>query len=797
MMLKNYLKIAFRNLVKSKAFSFINIAGLAIGLSGFILISLYLRQELSYDEFNKKGDRIYRPVEIQRPTGVPVQNVAVTMGPLAAALKNDFPEIDEAGRIMPAPTFYCSVGEKGFYENEIVYADPQILSIFTIPFIEGDPAQSLSEPNTILLTKSVAEKYFGSEDPVGKMFTINQIRGKSDMKITGVIKDYPENSHLHFSTMVSLSTLTGQLPWLKNWGTNTLATYVLLKKGVDKAQLESKFPAFIDKYHKGDESYNFSLYLQPLKNIHLYSDDIVYQTFNYNQGSIVKVYTFSTIAIFILLIACINFMNLSTARSAKRTKEVGIRKVLGSSRANLIMQFMGEAIIIALFAFVLAALITEFAFPYFKQIFNIKLDFLLSDNILFILEMLAVTIIAGIIAGLYPAIYLSKAQPAQSLKNFKSRFGGAFLRKTLVVTQFSIALVLIVSSGIVMDQMNYVRNKNLGFNKEQLLYVPIRGKSERDKVELLKNNLLQNNKIAGASAVSGPVGASGSQGTEAIAGDKAQNLMMRKSYVDYDYFKTMQLNIVDGRAFSRDYPTDSSNAVIINQTAVKKFGWKNPIGKQFKDEPNRTVIGVVKDYNFTSVHAEIEPQIIRIAKENSLNIDNLLIRVKPGSLSETINYIENTWNKVNEGKPFEYTFVDDYFNNIYKSDLNTEKLFNTFAFLAILIACLGLFGLASFTAEQKTKEIGVRKVLGSSVSGIVYLLSKEFIKWVFISCVIAFPVAYLLMNDWLDNFAYRTGINVFVFIAAASLIILIALLTVSYQAVKAALANPIKSLRYE
>ena len=796
-MFKNYLKIAIRNLVKSKAFSFINIAGLAIGLSGFILISLYIRQELSYDDFNKNADRIYRPVEIQRPAGVPVQHVAVTMGPLAGALKNDFPEVEEAGRIMPAPTFYCRAGEKGFYESNIVYADPEILDIFTIPFIEGSPAQALSEPNTIVLTKSVAEKYFGNEDPLGKMLTVNQMFGKSEMKITGVVRDYPENSHLHFSMIASFSSLSDVLPWLKNWDTNTLATYVLLKKGADKAQLERKFPAFIDKYHKGDDSYSFSLYLQPLKDIHLYSDDIIYQTFNYNQGSIVKVYTFSTIAVFILLIACINFMNLSTARSAKRTKEVGIRKVLGSSRANLVMQFIGEAVIIALFAFLLAALITEFAFPYFKHIFNIKLDFRFTDNIVFLLEMLAVTIFVGIAAGLYPAFYLSKAQPAQSLKNFRDRFGGAFLRKALVVSQFTIAIILIVSSGIVMDQMNYVRNKNLGFNKEQLLYIPIRGKSERDNIGLLKNDLIQNSKIVSSSAVSGPVGASGSQGTEVALGDREQNLMMRKSYVDYDYFKTMQLKIVEGRAFSKDYPTDQTNAVILNQTAVKKFGWKNPIGKQFKDDPNRTVIGVVKDYNFTSMHAEIEPQIIRIAGDNEINIDNLLIRVKPGNIPGTINYIQNTWDKVNQGKPFEYTFVDDYFNNIYKSDLNTEKLFNTFAFIAILIACLGLFGLASFTAEQKTKEIGVRKVLGSSVSGIVILLSKEFIKWVLISCVIAFPAAYLLMNNWLNNFAYRTGISFYVFIAAALITILVALATVSYQAVKAALADPVKSLRYE
>jgi putative ABC transport system permease protein len=795
-MFKNYLKITFRNLIKNKAFSVINISGLAIGIASFILISLYIRQELSYEDFNVKADRIYRPVEIQRPSGLPEQYVAVTMGPMAAALKNDFPEVETAARIMPVPTFFCEVGEKGFYEDEIACADPQIFNIFTIPFVEGNPAQALSEPNSIVLTQSIAKKYFGSEDPLGKMFTINQSTGKSEMKITGVIKDYPLNSHLHFTMLVSLSTLEDKMPWLKSWDTNCLATYVLLKKGIDKSQLEKKFPAFIEKYHKSDESYNWSLYLQPLKDIHLYSDHIIYQTYNHNAGSIAKVITFSTIALFILLIACINFMNLSTARSAKRIKEVGIRKVLGSSRSNLIIQFMGEAIIIALIAFVLAIIIVEFTFPLFKSVFNITLDFQFSDNVLFSLVMLLVTILVGIISGTYPSFYMSSVQPVKSLKDSRNNSGGALLiRKILVVSQFAIAIILIVSSGIVMEQMNFIRDKNLGFNKEHLLYIPIRGKAEKDNIELMKNELLQNNNIIAASAVSGPIGASGTQGTETVEGTGDQTkLMMRKSYVDFDYFKTMQLKMVEGRAFSREFPTDSNRAVIINQTAVKKFGWKNPIGKQFKDEPVRTVIGVVHDYNYYSVHAEIEPQIIRISNDY---INDLLVRIKPGDIHQTTDYIESAWNRINPGKPFEYTFVDDYLNKIYKSDLNTQKLFETFAFIAIFIACLGLFGLASFTAEQKTKEIGVRKVLGSTVSGIVLLLSREFIKWVLFACVIAFPVSYILMKDWLTKFAYRTEISAFVFVIAALLTILIALFTVCYQSVKAALANPVKSLRYE
>ena len=795
-MLKNYIKIAVRNLFKNKAFSFINIFGLSVGLASFILISIYIKNEFSYDNFNLKADRIYRPVEIQRPAGLPEQYVAVTMGPLAAALKNDFPEVESAVRIMPSGTFYCRSGDKGFYENGIAFADPQIFDIFTIPFIEGDPANALSEPYSIVLTSSIALKYFGNEDPLGKTLTIYASSGKTEMRITGVIQDYPVNSHLHFRMLASLSTLNEVTPFLTSWDTNCLATYILLKKGASKSELERKFPAFINKYNKADESYSFSMYLQPLKDIHLHSDKIIYQTYNQNMGSISNVITFSTIALFILLIACINFMNLSTARSAKRTKEVGIRKVLGSSRSNLIFQFMGEAIIIAILAFILAVLIVEYAFPYFKSVFNIAIPFQLNKNFVFMLEMLAVTFLVGIIAGSYPAFFMSSAQPAKSLKDIRSsKSSGAFLRKTLVVVQFVIAIVLIVSSGIIIKQMNYIKNKNLGFNKEHLLYIPIRGESELNNIKLLKNELLKNNNIVNASAVSGPTGASGNQGSETVVGTGDQTkLMMRKSYVDFDYFKTMQLKIVEGRAFSREFPTDSNQAVILNQTAVKKFGWKNPIGKQFEDNPVRTVIGVVHDYNFYSVHAKIEPQIIRISKEF---INDLLIRIKPGNISGTTKFIENTWDKVNPGRPFEFTFLDDYLNKIYNSDIKTEQLFGTFAFIAILIACLGLFGLASFTAEQKTKEIGVRKVLGASVSGIFLLLSKEFVKWVLISCVIAFPAAYFIMQDWLTKFAYRTNISAFVFIVGALITIFIALFTVSYQSIKAALTNPVKSLKYE
>ena len=799
-MFANYLKVALRNILRNKVYSFINIIGLAIGLAGFILITILIKNELSYDSFHKKSERIYRVVEIQNQEKIGKIKVAVTMGPLAKAIKDYFPGVENTTRMVPSPASFCKIGDNGFYEKNISFADPSIFDIFTIPFIEGDPETALASPFSIVLTQSAAYKYFGNNDPLGKTITMSSIFGTNDYKITGLIKDYPKNSNMYFTMLGSYSTMEHYVSWLNQWDTNTLATFVLLKQGISPKQIDEQFTRFIHHYIPPDpqtgEQSDLKMYLQPLRDFHLYSGDIVYQTYRNNQGSISTVYIFSAIAFFILLIACINFMNLATARSAKRIKEIAMRKVLGSGRKSLIYQFIGEAIVVSLMGFLLSILLVEVFLPYFKDIFDGRIITAFQNNFTFLLELIGITIVVGILSGVYPAIFLAKFQPAESLKgSLPAKFKGAYLRKILVISQFAIAITLFICTGIVFSQMNYVRNKDLGFNKEQILYLPIRSKDTRDKLNLLKYELSKNSNIVNVAASGGLFGASGSEGTETVVGTNGRlRMMMRRSFVDFNYIKTMQMKIVKGRDFSLSHPLDSTQSVIINEAAVRKFGWANPIGKQFEGEPVKTVIGVVKDFNFFSLHSKIGPLIMSI---NPDQFYYLLVRVKPENISSTVTFVQKTWSKIIPDKPFDYSFLDQYFNDIYKSDERTGQMFGFFSALAILIACLGLFGLAAYTAEQRVKEIGIRKVLGASVSNIVFMISKDFIKLVLISGIIAVPISYLAMNSWLQDFAYRVKIEPVIFFLATLLAFIIAFVTISSQAIKAARSNPVKSLRYE
>ncbi len=613
------------------------------------------------------------------------------------------------------------------------------------------------------------------------------------------MQNYPRNSHIRFDMLGSYVTLEDQLSWLKSWNTNTLATYVLLKEGVAQSEVEERFPEFLDKHVGPASERSFELYLQPLQHIHLHSGHIRYQSFNFNQGSINDVYLFSTIAAFVLLIACINFMNLSTARSAKRAREVGLRKVVGSNRKQLITQFLGESIITTFLSLIVALALVQLVYPTFKTIFENRIIVDYYENWIFILELVGIALIVGVIAGSYPAFFLSGYQPVETLKGaFTSTAKGSVLRKALVLAQFAIAITLIISTGLIRDQMEFIRNKELGFNKDQVVYLPLRSSEVRDKVALLKHELKKHANIADVTASAGLGGASDSQGTMEIANSNGEvEMMMRYSYVDFDFVESMKMQIVQGRDFSRKFASDTLTSVIINEAAVKEIGWKNPIGKEFVrsgDAPNYSVVGVVKDYHFYSLRQKIEPLIMMV---NPDRFRFLLIKVSPHGVGDTIADIESIWNKYVPGRPFEYDFLDEHFREIYRSDENAARLFASFAFIAIFIACLGLLGLASFTTEQKTKEIGIRKVLGASVTGLVLLLSREFTKWVAVASVIAFPVAYLVMQDWLENFVYRTQVDIITFISAAILVILIALATVSFQAIKAALSNPVDALRYE
>jgi ABC-type antimicrobial peptide transport system permease subunit len=799
-MLKNYLKVAIRNIYKNKIYSFINVIGLAVGLAGFILITILIKNELSYDTFHKQSDRIYRVVEIQNQDNIGKIKVAVTMGPLAKAMKDYFAGVENSARMVPSPPIFCKIGVKGFYEKDVSFADPSVFDVLTIPFIEGNQKTALVSPFSIVLTKSAANKYFGNEDPLGKTLTISGIFGTEDYNITGVIKDYPKNSNMSFTMLGSYSTMEHYVSWIKQWNNNTLATFVLLKPGVSPEQIDRQFKAFIKQYIPPDpqtgKQSDLQMYLQPIKDLHLYSSDIVYQTYRNNQGSISTVYIFSAIAFFILLIGCINFMNLATARSAKRIKEIGLRKVMGSDRKSLVYQFIGEAILISFFALLISIILVEVMLPYFKDIFDGRIIMSFQNNSIFLLELVGITLFVGIVSGIYPALFLSRFQPAESLKgSLSTKFKGAYLRKVLVISQFAIAIILFICTGIVSNQMSYIKNKDLGFNKEHVLYLPIRSKDTREKINLLKTELSKNSDIVNVAATSGLFGASGSEGTETVAGTNSQvRMMMRRSFVDYDYLKTMQMDIVKGRNFSLSHSSDSTSAVIINEAAARKFGWANPVGKQFEGTPNKTVIGVVKDFNFFSLHSKIGPLIMSI---NPDQFYYLMIRVKPENLPATISFINKTWAGVVPDKPFDYSFLDQHFNEIYKNDERTGQMFGFFSTLAILIACLGLFGLAAYTGEQRIKEIGVRKVLGASVTNIVFLISKDFIKLVIISGIIAVPISYFAMNSWLQDFAYRVKIGPVIFILAISLAFLIAFITISSQALKAATSNPVKAIKYE
>ncbi|HEX9652839.1 MAG TPA: ABC transporter permease, partial [bacterium] len=766
-MLKNYFKVILRIFRKNKIYSFINIAGLAIGMACFILIVTFIKNELSYDNFHENADRIFRPVEIQQHAGVGTQHVAVTMGPLAPAVRVEFPQIVSAARIIPMGTFFCQVGEKGFYEQDVAYADPELFEIFTIPLVSGNPKTALEKPHSLVIDVELAEKYFGDDDPLGRTITLHHARGVNDYTVTGVIKKYPENSHLRFRMLGSYVTIADQLTYLKNWNSNSLATYVLLQEPAQQAELEKQFPDFLKKHVADGFNADIEVYLQPLKDIHLRSSHIVYQTYNNNAGSIDTIYTFSAIAVFVLLIACINFMNLSTARSAKRAKEVGMRKVLGSDRRSLIYQFIGEAVFFSLLAFALSLALAQFAYSLLRPVFENRIIFDYSTDPGFLFQIMGVALLVGLASGSYPAVYLSAFPPAHTLKGaVSSQARGARLRKSLVLVQFAVAITLIVCTGIVHDQMQFIRKKDLGFNKDQVVYLPLRSRDVREKIPLLKSELKKNASVVNVSASAGLRGASGSQGTMQVAGNNGDiELMMRFSYVDFDFLNTMEMQLVAGRDFSESFASDTATAVIINETAVRELGWQQPLGQHFQrgnSEPF-TVIGVVRDFHFYTMHQKIEPLLMSISPDQ---FRYLLIRVQPHDIKATMAFMEEIWNRHLPGRPFEYDFLDDHFKEIYRSDENLGRLFAAFSLTAIFIACLGLFGLASFTAEQKTKEIGIRKVLGASVSGMVFLLAKDFTKWVAVASLIAFPIAYFTIQDWLSNFVYRTEIHFYTFLLA-------------------------------
>lgn len=800
-MIRNYLKIAFRNLLKYKSYSLINIFGLAIGVAACILILLYVNDELSYDKYNKKAERTYRlyaKVIMQERE----MNMVVTPAPAGATLVHDFPEVVQYTRLLPNANMLIRYKENVFNETRFFWADSTLFDVFTIPFIEGNPGSALNQPHTVVLTESLAKKYFGNEDPMNK--TMNFEDG-TPYKVSGVVKDCPANSHFHYDIFASMASI--QAGKSNFWVNNNFYTYIVLKKGASASSLQAKLPALVKKY-AGPQIYKalgitfdewekrgntFQFYLQPLTSIHLHSN--MENELEAN-GNINYVYVFSITAIFILLIACINFMNLSTARSVTRSKEVGVRKVLGSNKVQLVKQFLFESFILTFIAISVAVLLVEIFLPSFNNLAGKNLHTSYFSSLLAIPALLIAVLIVGLISGSYPAFFLSSFQPSKILKARMSGNKGSWLRSGLVIFQFSISIILFIGTIIIYNQMKYIQNADLGFNKEHVLVIQ-RAWALENHAQAFKDELLKNPRIISASNTND---LPGHQSSETVF--KLENAPASKQYLmslistDDKFAKTMGIEVVKGRYFSKKNPSDST-AVVINESAAKTFNLVDPVGKRIifaGQNSTSTIIGVVKDFHLMSLHQKIQPLIIYYSRGQTAYLP---IRISSNDIPASVSLVKNAWKKFVPNKPFEYFFLDEDLNRLYQSEIKTGQILTSFSVLAIFIACLGLFGLASFTAERRTKEIGIRKALGASIPGVIYLLSKEFTKWVLIANVIAWPIAYYFMNDWLKDFAYRINIPLWAFILSGVLAFVIALITVSTNAIKAAKANPVDSLRYE
>jgi putative ABC transport system permease protein len=808
-MIKNYFKIAWRNLLKHKAYSGINIIGLAAGLAAFILITLYVQHELSFDRFNTNSDRIYR-INNEIKFGDNHLDLAVASPLVGETSKEELPAIEQFTRLRWYGEFLVKKGDENIKEGNVAWADASLFEVFTLPMIAGDPKTALKEPGSIVLTETVARKYFNSTDVVGKTLTINNT---AQRKITGVIKDVPENCHFQFTSFIPNIDDPGSKE--PNWaGSQNWNTYILVKQGTNIKDLTTDLNRVYDKHlepqlqkiiNKSLKEFNsdgdyFKIHLTKLTDIHLHSALIAEL---YGSGSLQNIYIFSAIAFFIIVIACINFMNLSTARSSNRAREVGIRKVLGSQKASLVSQFISESLLTVLIAMIIAIVIVYFALPGFNTLIGKSID----KNILFSKEMIlpgiGLVIIVGLLAGSYPAFYLSSFIPVKVLKSSKGTgVSKSLLRNALVIFQFSASIILIAGTIIVYNQMDYIRKKDVGYNREQMLIV-FNTHHLGNSVETFRNKLLQINGIDKV-AISGylPVNYTRSNDSFFPNASLATNdaISMQKWTVDENYIPALEMKLVHGRNFSNEMKTDSLG-IILNESAARFLGGGNIIGKQLYrliDEETKQlavfhVIGVVKDFNFSTFRDQVKPLCFVYGKDAG----SFSVKVHSANIPALLTDIKSLWKSFSPEVPFDYAFMDDAYNQLLEGDEKTGQLFSVFTFFAIFIACLGLFGLATYMAEQRTKEIGIRKVLGASVSGITQLLSKDFLKLIFVAIIIATPIAWYLMNKWLQEFAYRISINAWVFVLTGCVIILIAVLTVSFQAIKAAIANPVKSLRTE
>ncbi|MGF7037141.1 ABC transporter permease [Mucilaginibacter lappiensis] len=793
-MIKNYFKIALRNLWRHRGFSFINIAGLSIGITAGFFIFMYVAFELSYDKLHSKADRIYRLVtDIKTPSET--LNTGITSWAFAPNIKADLPEVESFVRISGG-SFLVRRGNIKFQEERSMFADSAFFKVFDFKLLKGDPKTALTTPASIVFTESTAKKYFGNANPMGQTVLITG--DAIPAKVTGIMKDFPENSQIKADMVISMTSLTQKFNKGidDQWGNFGATTYLLLKPGTTQKALEAKLPAFLqnrDGEGMKKSQMLYTLFLEPLKTVYLYSKRGGQET-----GSISNVYIFGIVAIFILLIACINFINLTTARSVERAKEVGIRKVVGAERGQLAGQFIGESVVLCLIAFILTLIFSAMLLPMFNQLAGKTISAGIFSNWYYLTILFVTSVGIGLLAGIYPALVLSSFKPVMVLKGrFSGSNKGNVLRKTLVVAQFSISIALIIGTIVVYTQMDFMRNRDLGFSKDQMLVLNTNGDPAKDALKQAISLLPGVKSTASASSIPG----GGNSGAYSEIENKKGDLQIANLdlyFVDYDYVDQFKIKMVAGRSFSRSFGTDTAQAMLINEAAVKLFGYSSPqqaIGRRFKQWGREgKIVGVMKDFHFRSLQEVIKPLTMRIELRN---LDLITVKVSPKNLSSTLAQIESKWKVLVPNRPYNYYFLDEFFDRQYRSEQRFGKLFFNFAVLAIFISCLGLLGLASYSTLQRTREIGIRKVLGASVPGIVNLLSVDFLKLVIASFFIAMPLAWYFMHKWLQDFAYRIDISWWVFVLAGILAIMVAIATISFQAIKAAMSNPVKSLRSE
>ncbi|HEX5168660.1 MAG TPA: ABC transporter permease [Cyclobacteriaceae bacterium] len=787
-MIRNYFLVALRNLVRNKSASFIKIISLSVGMICFTIISLFVYHELSYDKFHKNPERVFRIVkDFVNEDGTRLPD-ATTPPALAVFLQKDIPEVEHVTRVFPGwgRKYLFQYADKRFFEERVYRVDSSFFDVFTFPFVKGDAKVSFKELNSVLLTETSARKYFGNDDPMGKIMSTDV----GDLMVTGILKDLPQNSHFHFDFLISIRKIGGNID--ADWGFYNFYTYVRLKPQASPLAFQSKLQPLFKKYQPDNDN---QYYAQALTDIHLKSK-LKWELGTNGDYSYVRI--LSTIALFTILLAAINYVNLVTAQSARRAKEIGVRKVSGAVKSVLVKQFLIESLIMATVATVISVAVVESILPLFADLFNSTLSFFDPQNINVLLMVLGVGLATGILAGLYPAFYLSSFQPVKVLKGSLTGFGGdSFLRKGLVTFQFVISTVLIIGTVVISGQVSFIRNKKLGFSKDNILLIHnARGLSNRNALLM---EIKKSSGVINAGAADGVLG--GQNWTSSVrAKDHDNSLLLNFLSIDYDFLEVMGVNFLQGRNFSRNTQADSA-ATILNMTAVKDLGINEDevIGSQINEGSDEnpeyyTVIGVIDDFHFTSFHDPIKPFGFFLIEPR---VNTLFVKINTENLTGSIAEIQNVWTKLVPDRPFEFTFQDEQVAKLYASEVKFQTLFTNFTYVAIIIACLGLFGLSAYTAQQRTKEIGIRKVLGASVFGITQLLSKEFLKLVLLGVAISIPIAWYAMHEWLQNFTYHVELSAWMFIGSSVAAIFIALLTVSFQSIKAAVADPVDSLRNE